>query len=257
MLFSCISFCVLWSSSISPQSKRGCSIDSPWWLYWGSPGRAWTGCPSKSLIWAPVCLWDSLLSWPCGDEQMALVSLGAAGRVWFGITYILCLSEPFQGSADELLPHNITSASCDGSSLGSIQFYASLCIMCCLTPNMKDQESKQFLSQVFITRAWHTIHYAKNRNQQEKKRCSNQTSYFFFLLNATIIPMFSLILKQYSTACHKHYYVFILLSNWNPFIKIQHSVMDFFILGLTLSLKLSLVITLHKARSHTQLRQRS
>lgn len=92
---------------------------------------------------------------------------------------------------------------------------------------------------------------------KRKRNHTNHTSYFSFLLDAAVIPMFSLILKQYSTACHKHYYVFILPSNWNPFIKIQHSVMDFFILGLTLSLKLLLVITLHKARSHTQLRQRS
>lgn len=89
----------------------------------------------------------------------------------------------------------------------------SFCITRCLIPNVQDQESTQFLSQVFITKSLHTIYCAKYRNQQEKEMLKSDILFFFFPFHATIIPMYSLILKQYSTACHKHYYVFVLQSN--------------------------------------------
>ena len=145
------------------------------------------------------------------------------------------------------------TASCGRSSPYAPSNSIQVSLICAPWSLTRKTGNSSSFPKVFITQSFHNIHYTTYSTQQEKKRHPNQTFYFSFLFHAAIIPVFSLILKQYSTSCHKHYYVFILQSNWNPFIKIQHSVMDFFILGVTLSLKLLLVITLYKARSHTQL----
>lgn len=55
----------------------------------------------------------------------------------------------------------------------------SFCITRCLIPNVQDQESKQFLSQVFITKSLHTIYCAKYRNQQEKEMLKSDILFFF------------------------------------------------------------------------------